>query len=105
MPSESSVEPALLDPVAGSFHCGMGHALVGKPGQVLVQRDRIRGRQATIVGDPGRNDANGADACRLVPGCRPDLPQKRGNRSLAGRAGHCRHGFRLIGEKPRRKDR
>ena len=63
-----AVEPALVEPVAGGLHRGVGDAGIREFAQQLVQRDRIgRGQRAVFV----------AAAARRRRSCRCSRPHGR----------------------------
>ena len=73
----------------------MGDAVVGEPRQRLVQRHRVRCRQAAILGAAAGHCADGSEACGLEPGMGEDLAGKDGDGGLAAGAGHGDQRLRL----------
>ena len=100
-----AVEAALVKPMAGGFHRGVGDAGIRQFPQQLVQGDRIGRRQRAIVVAARRHHAGGADRSGGIAGLLPDLPGEGGDRCLAAGAGHRDHGLRLLAEIARRTQR
>ena len=89
------VQPVLIEPMAGRFHCGMSDTGIGQLRQFRMQRNRVRRRQPAIAGAGGCHRPKRAEAGRIVAATLEDLADKIGNGGLSAGAGDGHHGFRL----------
>ena len=91
-----AVEAALVDAVRGRLHGKARDAIVRQTVEALVQGDRIGRRQRAVGCAVRRDDAERADARRLVAQMREELAREIGDRALAARSGDGDDFVRLL---------